>query len=136
MAVPNELERRVRERAKERCEYCRLPQTASRFRHVVDHIIARKHGGTSELENLALACGRCNLHKGANIAGIDPATGTLCRLFNPRKDRWEEHFAVSGATLTGLTPIGRATVRVLVMNHPNRVAARQALLDADEGPSS
>src|SRR5277367_810604 len=93
-----------------RCEYCRMPESESRFRHVLDHIIARQHGGRTELSNLALCCGPCNLFKGPNIAGIDPESGQVTRLFNPRADRWQEHFRYEEAVLVGVTPIGHVTV--------------------------
>lgn len=123
------LERRVRERAGARCEYCGLPESISRAAHAIDHIIARQHRGPTTLDNLALACIRCNLNKGPNIASLDPMDGGFTRLYHPRRDRWSDHFAVQGALLVGLTPIGRATVSVLAMNEPLRFAARQALID-------
>ena len=76
----------VRRRAGEVCEYCQLPQTASRFvRFHVEHIIARQHGGATEPDNLALACGLCNFHKGPNIAALDPESGQLCPCFIPAR---------------------------------------------------
>lgn len=119
----------VRSRADDRCEYCRLPEQFSKLRFVIDHVIARQHGGNSSLENLALACGFCNRHKGPNIAGIDPETGSVEKLFHPRQDDWLVHFQWNGASISGLTPIGRATIAVLAMNHPQQLAVRQALLD-------
>jgi len=95
----------------------------------------RKHGGSESLENLALACGRCNRHKGANIAGIDPASRQLTRLFNPRADGWSEHFAWDGPRIVGRTPIGRATIDVLVMNHPDALAVRQELIASGRLPA-
>jgi hypothetical protein len=69
------------------CEYCRLPQAASRFvRFHVEHIIARQHGGPTEPDNLGLSCGFCNFHKGPNIASLDPESGQLAPLFHPRRD--------------------------------------------------
>ena len=65
------LDQNVRRMADNRCEYCRVPEAASRFGHVLDHIIARQHGGKTELANVALCCGRCNQHKGPNLSGID-----------------------------------------------------------------
>jgi len=124
------LQRKVRERADGFCEYCRFPEAHSELRHVVDHIIARQHGGQTTLENLALSCGRCNRHKGPNIAGIDSRTGASTRLFNPRLDIWNEHFQWNGERLNGLTNIGRATIDVLAINHPYRVAARRVLIAA------
>jgi 5-methylcytosine-specific restriction endonuclease McrA len=118
----------VRRRAFHRCEYCRVPQKAYRPRFQIDHIIAQKHGGPTVLENLALCCVRCNLHKGPNIAGIDPQTQQLVRLFNPRRDRWLEHFDWDGAMLRGLTPEGRTTVIVLQINDEGAVAVRRDLM--------
>jgi 5-methylcytosine-specific restriction endonuclease McrA len=75
--MPESLEQQVRRLASDRCEYCRIPETAARLKHVLDHIVARQHGGKTELNNIALCCGRCNQHKGPNLAGIDPQTGSL-----------------------------------------------------------
>jgi hypothetical protein len=120
----------VRSRAREACEYCLLPQSVRRLRFQVEHIIAKQHGGSDEIGNLALACGRCNRHKGANIAGIDPLTGSMTRLFNPRCDRWSEHFGWDGPRAMGLTPVGRTTVTVLAMNHPEELAIREEMIEA------
>ncbi len=95
----------------------------------IDHIIARKQGGATVADNLALACFRCNPHKGPNLSGIDPETEETVRLFHPRKDRWEEHFQWRGPELVGLTAIGRATVQVLAINHPDYMAVRQTLIE-------
>jgi hypothetical protein len=71
-----------------------------------------------------LACHHCNLHKGPNLSGIDPASGSVALLFNPREDRWADHFVTRGAVIKGTTPTGRATVQVLAMNAPQRVELR------------
>ena len=115
----------VRRRAGLRCEYCRAAEgLASRLRFHIEHITARQHRGSDALENLALACQLCNAHKGPNLSGIDPSTGFVVLLFHPRTDRWEEHFAEVAGEILGLTPSGRATVAVLEMNHPARIALR------------
>lgn len=129
-----ELANAVRTRAHDTCEYCLLPQSVRRLRFQIEHIIARQHGGQSALENLALACGRCNRHKGTNIAGIDPATAQMTRLCNPRTDRWSEHFRWDGPLAVGLTAIGRATVDVLAMNHPDEIAIRLELAESGRFP--
>ena len=121
------VRRQVQARGGGRCEYCRLPQFADPFPFHVEHVIARKHGGGNELGNLALACDTCNLHKGSDLAGIDPRTGRLTRLFHPRRDLWRRHFEWNGVALVGRTAIGRTTARVLAMNSPEQVAAREAL---------
>ena len=119
----------VRERAGERCEYCRLHQTNSEILHHIEHVVARQHGGTDHVDNLALACHRCNLHKGPNLSGIDPLTGRVETLFHPRRDRWAEHFAFRGVQIEGLTPRGRATVEVLALNDARRLELRRELLE-------
>ena len=100
----------VRQRAGQRCEYCRLPDSAmdSADFHV-EHIVARKHGGSDNEGNLAWACIFCNLYKGPNLASLDPDTGELTRLFHPRQDRWEDHFRIDDASIIGITSIGRTT---------------------------
>src|SRR5207249_4743403 len=88
----------VRTRAADRCEYCLLRQADLPFAVFhVEHIVARQHGGTDELDNLAYACQQCNLAKGPNLSSIDPADGQPTWVFNPRRQRWEEHFAAHGA---------------------------------------
>lgn len=121
------LELEVRGRAAGRCEYCLFPESASELPFHTDHIIAEKHGGLGESENLAWACYSCNLRKGPNIAGLDPDTGELTRLFNPRVDGWSEHFVWDGVWLRGRTVIGRTTVAVLDINHADSLAVREAL---------
>jgi hypothetical protein len=123
------LEELVRERADQRCEYCQVPQTYDRLAFEVDHIIARKHRGPTRAGNLCLACFACNNHKGPNVAGVDPKTHKIVKLFNPRRHRWKAHFRWDGPLLVGITPIGRATVTVLEMNLDHRVAFRQQLID-------
>jgi hypothetical protein len=99
------------------------------MQHVLDHIIAMQHGGKTVLGNLALCCPRCNLYKGPNIAGIEPETGQLTRLFHPRNDNWDTHFQYQSLNLNGLTAIGRTTVAVLAVNLPLRIMARTLLRD-------
>jgi hypothetical protein len=123
-----ELERRVRQRAKFSCEYCLMPESAYRFTFPIDHIVAKQHGGKTSLENLAEACLRCNSHKGPNLSGIDPVSGELGRLFHPRLDKWADHFRWKGPKILGITAIGRTTIVVLNMNHPDSVAVRAALI--------
>jgi hypothetical protein len=128
------LEQVVRQRAGERCEYCLLPEEFSDLPHVFDHVVARQHRGRTISNNLALCCGRCNLSKGPNVAGIDPKTRRLTRLFHPAKDSWATHFHWRGPRLVGTTAIGRTTIAVLAINHPYRVAARRVLLAAGKLP--
>jgi len=86
---------------------------------VMDHIIPQAKGGGDDRENLAAACYRCNEFKSSKTENIDPATGALVPLFNPRLQILKEHFtwANGGTHITGLTPTGRATVIALRMNN-------------------
>lgn len=118
----------VQDRAKRRCEYCQLPEDSDVQPFQMDHIRARKHAGSSNLENIAWSCLPCNSYKGPNVAGYEPETDRLVPLFNPRNDVWSEHFAWKGARLIGLTSIGRTTISVLRINQPERVEHRRLLL--------
>lgn len=90
--------------------------------------MAKQHGGSDDPDNLALACHRCNLHKGPNLTGVDPFTGQLVALFHPRRDLWSEHFAFEGSRIHGITAAGRATVHVLGMNDARRLKVRDEIL--------
>lgn len=114
----------VRKRARGRCEYCHFPRPPFH----VEHIIAQKHRGPTTESNLALACIRCNFHKGPNLSGIDPGSGQIVRLYHPRTDSWDMHFRWEGSMLIGLTPVGRATIAVLEINQEMRVEARKRLI--------
>jgi hypothetical protein len=124
------LRRLVFDRAAGCCEYCLLPEVAVFLSHEVDHVIAEKHEGKTESENLALACSLCNKHKGSDVASVDPTTGEVVRLYSPRRDRWSDHFALNDGQIMGQTPIGRVTVRLLRMNQPERVEERRILMKA------
>ena len=118
----------VRLRADNRCEYCLLRQAHAELTHQLEHIVARQHGGSDDEGNLALACHACNLHKGPNLAGMDPSTDELTPLFHPRRDKRETHFGLRGAEFVGLTPVGRATIHLLSINSRRRVMWRRELL--------
>ena len=120
----------IRQRAGGRCEYCRLPEEVDEWPFHVEHIIAQQHGGDDALDNTCWSCSRCNLYKGTNLATIDLDTGQQVNLFHPRKDVWYEHFAFEEAIVTGLTPVGRGTIRLLNMNDSRRVEFRAELIAA------
>jgi hypothetical protein len=115
----------VRNRAGGRCEYCGTLEATSPLKFHIEHAIPRQHRGGSSSKNLALACGFCNRHKGPNLSGIDPQTGDVVALFNPRLQRWSVHFRLRGAKIVGLTGCGRASVLTLAMNHPVQLAVRK-----------
>jgi hypothetical protein len=128
------LQELVWKRAKGVCEYCQRPQSLSIVPFEIDHIISLKHRGMTVAANLALSCVYCNSHKGPCVAGVDTESNQIVRLFHPRNDEWHDHFYWEGAMLCGRTPIGRATIATLEINHPDCVLVRQLLLDAGAFP--
>lgn len=122
------LEELVPRRARYRCEYCLLPQAVVTTPFQFDHVFAQSHGGLTTADNLAFACFHCNNFKGTSLAGLDPDTNQVIRLFHPRRDIYENHFRWQGENIIGLTPEGRVTVRTLRLNHPLRLAVRRSLL--------
>jgi len=116
----------VSERAGQRCEYCRAPEIIFNSNFEIDHIVPVALGGANNRANLALACPACNLYKSNATSGFDVETDAEASLFHPRNNVWSEHFRVNPetATLEGLTPVGRATVARLQINHPIQLEAR------------
>ena len=129
------LRRAVRLRAQGRCEYCLMPDSEPLFPHEPDHIIALKHRGKTTSGNLAYACFECNRAKGSDIASLDPATGKLMALFNPRTQGWTDHFRLNGPVIEPITPEGRVTVLLLRMNLAARVTIRNSLMQEGRYPS-
>ena len=123
-----ELRELVAERARHRCEYCLLPETATLHRHEPDHIVPHQHSGITEADNLALACFRCNRLKGPNVGSFDPETGNLVPFFNPRVQEWTGHFALEDAMIVPLTAEGRVTAKLLRLNDEDRLEERRLLL--------
>lgn len=118
----------VAARASHRCEYCHAPEAIFTLRFEVDHIVPISQGGADALDNLALACRACNLWKSNTTSSLDAQTGLRVPLFNPRRDLWDEHFAVESAAsalIVGKTLTGRATVEQLRMNADAQLEARR-----------
>ena len=114
-------------RAGHRCEYCHAPEAVFNFPFEVEHIIPVSRGGCDAESNWALACRSCNLRKATHVNGIDPLSQTVVRLFQPREDRWEEHFWVNteNGEIEGLTAVGRATAARLEINSKAQKEARR-----------
>ncbi len=123
--IPAHLQRLVAERAGQRCEYCGLSQEGQEARFHVDHVVPVVRGGATVEENLALACVSCSLRKAARQHAVDPQTGTVAALFDPRVQSWGGHFRWDGVRVQGLSPTGRATVAALKMNRPLILAIRR-----------
>ncbi len=133
--IPASLQRRVRLRASDRCEYCRIAQIGQEATFHVDHVMPQAADGATSLENLALACVSCSLRKGARITAVDATTGDAVQLFHPRLHAWADHFVgdASGEIL-GLTAIGRATLASLSINRVLAVAIRREEYSRDRWP--
>lgn len=125
--LPKGLRERIAAAAGYRCGYCLTDQRVSGAQMHIEHLVPRALGGTSVESNLWLSCAWCNSYKGIQVEATDPETGVKAPLFNPRRQRWAEHFAwYAGAThILGLTPTGRATVAALNLNNPYIVPARR-----------
>jgi hypothetical protein len=134
--IPESLRRTVISRAQNCCEYCLLPQESRLFKFEVDHIIAEKHRGATQEDNLCLSCLDCNRAKGSDFASFDPETGAVALLFNPRRDQWREHFRLNGAVIKPLTAQGRVTVFLLHLNDEVRIREWTALIEAERYPPS
>jgi len=128
--IPSHLRQEVRLNAGGRCEYCRRPDHQTAYGHTIDHIIPIKHGGLTILINLVYACLFCNQHKGTDVAIYDHETGELTPLFNPRTQKWAEHFALQEHLIVPKTAIGRVTIFILQMNAPKQIEARGELIAA------
>ncbi|MEO0413594.1 MAG: HNH endonuclease signature motif containing protein [Verrucomicrobiota bacterium] len=125
--ISKAVRRAVREDAGERCGYCRSSEAVSGLALQFEHILPESLGGDSSRENLWLACSRCNRNKSDRTEGVDPETGTLAAIYNPRKEVWEDHFLwiEGGALIEGRTSVGRGTVEALRLNEPLVVLARR-----------
>ena len=134
--IPKALRKRVAEQAQFKCGYCLTSEYIVGAPMEIDHIIPVSLGGPTEEENLWLACSLCNDHKSGRIAALDPDTGSMVRLFNPRFENWIDHFTWNqmGDHIEGLTPTGRATVIALNLNRASLVKARQLWIKAGWHP--
>ena len=128
--IPLPLRRSVFDRAQGYCEYCLIPEALVLATHQVDHVIAEKHRGATNLENLALSCALCNQAKGSDIASIDEYTGAVEKLYNPRQEKWSEHFKMdmSSGEIVPLTSVGRVTIWLLQINRSQYLPERRLLM--------
>jgi hypothetical protein len=124
--MPGRLYDAVARRARHRCEYCLAPEALFNTSFELDHIVPRHRGGSTALDNLALACRLCNACKGTATHARDPLTRTLVSLFHPRMDRWDAHFELhaDSGRIEGRDARGRASVIRLRMNSVQALDAR------------
>lgn len=134
--IPAHIQDQVRQRADYLCEYCHTNERWQYVRFTMDHLIPVIAGGTDALENLALACFRCNRRKFNKLYTIDPATGIAVPLFNPRQHNWADHFiwSADGLRIIPLTATGRATVELLELNRDRILLIRSADVSVNRHP--
>ena len=134
--VPTALKRLVAARARNCCEYCRSREDHSAVSFSVEHVVPRVGGGATTLENLAFACQACNNHKHAQTKALDPLSRQWVPLFNPRRQRWPDHFKWNddASRVVGRTAIGRAAVMKLRLNRPGLIRQRNVMARAGQHP--
>ena len=129
------LRSEVARRAHHHCEYCLIHEDDIAFRPHIDHIVSRKHGGLSDIENLAYACALCNRSKGSDLASINGRGDEIVRMFHPRHDRWADHFQLDGCSIRAISEVGAATSELLKFNAPERLAERSLLQSLGSYPT-
>ncbi len=130
--VNKNLRVQVELRANGICEYCRIAIEDTYFGGEIDHIISLKHLGQTEFENLALACQPCNRNKGSDLGSISETSKILVRFFNPRTDKWSEHFRINfDGEIQPLTEIGGVTAIIFGFNDLERIAERKGLIEIE-----
>lgn len=133
--VPVELRRLVEARAEGLCEYCLIHEDDTFTGCQVDHVVSEKHGGPTELNNLSIACAFCNRAKGTDVGSVT-AAGQFCRFFNPRIDRWSDHFVLNGFRIVPRSDIGEVTASILGFNSLDRLLEREELAQNGRYPSA
>ena len=126
--ISAELRQTVADRAKGLCEYCLIAEADTFYGCEVDHIISIKHGGSTAPDNLAYACALCNRAKGSDVGSI-ATSGEFTRFFDPRTDRWSEHFRLEGSAIHALTPVAEVTARILALMTAHDFTSVKSCLD-------
>jgi len=117
------------------CEYCLSDSNDRAIVFAIDHIISEKHGGSTTINNLCLSCFWCNSFKGSDLSSVDwEDKGDIIPLFNPRQQKWKDHFRLEGVFIIPLTANGRVTVTLLQLNDPKRVKERLLLVELGSYP--
>jgi len=125
--ISAELRRVVSARSEGVCEYCLIAEEDTFFGCEIDHVISEKHGGPTEVGNLALACVFCNQAKGSDVGSVHPESGDFIRFFNPRSDSWADYFEIVGDRIEPMSVIGDVTARILGFNSAERRLERRTL---------
>jgi hypothetical protein len=134
--IAADLRRLIAARADGLCEYCLIAEEDTFYGCEADHIVSEKHGGSTDADNLANACVFCNQAKGSDVGSIHWETNEFIRFFNPRTDRWSDHFDLIENRIEGVTPIGVVTARILAFNSGARLLERETLYGIGRYPSA
>jgi HNH endonuclease len=134
--ISEAIQEQVRQRAKHLCEFCHANERWQYVKFTIDHLIPVSLGGSSGLDNLALACFNCNRYKTNKLSAVDPLSKIEALLFNPRQDNWQHHFIWSTDKLeiVGITATGRATIASLLLNRDRVIQIRASDLDVGRHP--
>lgn len=132
--IDTELRRFVAERAAYFCEYCLIHESDTYIGCEIDHIISLKHGGKTDADNLAYSCTFCNRHKGSDVGSVIIGNNEFIRFYNPRKDKWTDHFKLDGSIIRPLTNIGEVTSNILILNSAERIIERESLIEINRFP--
>lgn len=132
--IDNELRKFVAERAERFCEYCLIHESDTYLGCEIDHIISVKHGGKTEMDNLAYSCSFCNRHKGSDVGSVIIGDNEFIRFYNPRIDKWSDHFELDGSFIRPLSNIGEVTCKILIFNSVERIIERESLIEINRYP--
>jgi HNH endonuclease len=132
--ISDKIKERVAQRAEFCCEYCLLSEKVSFYTFHIDHIRSIKHGGSSLIQNLAYCCPDCNHFKGSDVGSFIDNGDSLIRFFDPRKDKWHDHFEMNNGEILGKTPIGTVTERIFKFNDLDRLIFRRQLISISRYP--
>lgn len=133
--ISKTLRFQIADRANHLCEYCLIHEEDTFFGCEIDHIVSLKHGGKTDVGNLAYACVLCNRKKGSDIGSNHSNTCKFFRFFNPRKDKWIDHFRLDKANIISITEIGEVTLQILGINNSERILEREELIKIKRYPS-
>ncbi len=134
--ISKSLQEQVRQRAQHLCEFCHANERWQYVKFTIDHLIPVSLGGSSGLDNLALACFNCNRCKTNKLSAIDSVSETEVLLFNPRQDNWSDHFiwSTNKVEIVGVTATGRATIVALHLNRERVLQIRASDLEIGRHP--
>jgi hypothetical protein len=132
--ISEKLRKNIAQRANFCCEYCLIHEDDTYLGFEIDHIISKKHDGKTTLDNLAYTCLNCNRNKGSDIASLTILSKKLTPLFNPRIDKWREHFYIENGYILPITDFGEVTVKILKLNSEDYVAERLTLQELNRYP--